>query len=122
MTQTTKYTIDDLKKAVEEWQRWEDKFANSSSNNPNKFRGQINSARAKADMIERELKVAGILKVSEEERLNKELDRLYPNARSKTIITYQEKKYQIRYFPLRRSRSRKTVTEWGHSWCPVEGE
>ena len=26
------------------------------------------------------------------------LDRLYPNARSKTVVTHEGKKYQIRYF------------------------
>jgi len=45
-----------------------------------------------------------------------ELDKLYPNAKSKTKIEYNGKKYILRYYPLEVSRSGKTVQEWGHSW------
>ena len=41
-----------------------------------------------------------------------ELDLLYPNAKSQTIVTHNGKQYQIRYSPLVKSRSRKTVKEY----------
>jgi len=71
-------------------------------------------------MIERELKNAGIIEMTDQEKLNIELDKLYPNARSTTIVEHNGQKYQIRYFPLEKSRSRKTVKEWGHEWVQVE--
>jgi len=44
-----------------------------------------------------------------------ELDRLYPNARSRSIVEYGGKRYRIRYYP-ETSRSGKTVHRWHHGW------
>jgi hypothetical protein len=70
--------------------------------------------------IEQYLKDGGIFELTEMERLEKELDRAFPNAQSKEVIEYNGKKYRRRFWPLEKSRSRKTVTEWGKSWEPVE--
>ena len=34
---------------------------------------------------------------TKEEKITEELDKLYPNAKSKTIVEYNGEKYQIRY-------------------------
>ncbi len=110
------YGLNDLEKAIEEKNLWDDRFANDSSNNPNKYEAQRRDAGIKVRLITKNLKENGILEKTESEKLNEELDKIYPNAKSKTIVTYNDKKYQIRYFPVVKSRSRKTVKEWGHSW------
>jgi hypothetical protein len=114
------YTLDDLEAAREESRHWGDAFANDRSNNPNKYEAQQRDASIKIRRIERYLKDHGIIEKTERELLNEELDKRYPNAKSKTIVTYQGKRYQIRYSPLVQSRSRKTVKEWGHNWEQVQ--
>ena len=110
------YNMDDLAAAKTESRRWNDAFANDRSNNPNKFEAQRRDAEAKVREIEGSLKRQGLLAKSEADVLNEELDHLYPNAKSRTIVTHNGQRYQVRYFPLVQSRSRKTVKEWGHSW------
>ncbi|MGT2594030.1 hypothetical protein ACVQ79_16480 [Vibrio cholerae] len=110
------YTLEDLDKAIEVKQHWDDKFFNDSSNNPNKYQAQRRDAEICVQQIRSYLKSVGIIEKTEDERLNEQLDTLYPNAKSKTIVEYQGSQYQVRYFPVVKSRSRKTVKEWGHSW------
>ena len=110
------YTLEDLEKAREEVRFWEDKFANSRGNNPNKFRSQIEDAGRKVRYITDALKASGIVEKTDTKKLTAELDKLYPNAKSRKVVTYEGKRYQIKYFPLDKSRSGKTVHEWGHGW------
>jgi hypothetical protein len=114
------FTLEDLDQARQEQRLWEKRSADSNSNNPDRFRGQINAARARVRRIESELKRAGVLPLTQQEILEAELDRQFPNARSREIVEYEGKKYQRIFTPLQRSRSRKTVTEWGRSWRLVE--
>ena len=55
----------------------------------------------------------------EEEKISKVLDGLYPRAKSGTIVDYEGKKYQIKYFPVAKSEDGEKVKEWGHRWMPV---
>lgn len=110
------YTLEDLEKAREGLESWQERFANDSSNNPNKYQSQIKDAITRVRLIEGALKTSGLLEKTEQEKLTEELDELYPDAKSRKIVTYQGKRYQIRYFPLDQSRSGKTVREWGHDW------
>ena len=110
------FTTQDLDKAREELVHWNDRFANDSSNNPNKYEAQIRDAGIKLREIESFLKQKGIIPKSENELLSEELDNLYPNAKSNSIHSLNGKKYKIRYYPLVQSRSRKTVKEWAHKW------
>ncbi|MBL5979700.1 hypothetical protein JAO85_20690 [Comamonas sp. NyZ500] len=115
----TNYTLDDLAAAEAELQRWNDAYANDSSNNPNKFEAQRRDARRLVRRVSDALKDRGLIEKSDSERLTEELDRQYPDAPSRKVVTYNGVKYQIRYFPLEKSRSRKTVKEWGHRWEEV---
>jgi hypothetical protein len=45
------YTLEALKRAQEDLKRWEEKWANSRSNNPNKFQGNINEARSVSGLL-----------------------------------------------------------------------
>lgn len=114
------YTLEHLEESKKHLEYWTTKFANDSSNNPNKYSAQIRDARINVRRIESYLKEVGILKKSENEIINEALDSKYPYARSKSIHEYNGKKYKIRYIPLVKSRSRKTVNEWDHSWHEVK--
>lgn len=55
----------------------------------------------------------------EREKIEAELDRLYPNAESRRIVEYQGKRYMRRYSPLERSNSGKSVKLWHAYWQPL---
>lgn len=113
------YTLDDLDEARKDQEKWGDAFANDSSNNPNKYQAQRRDVASKIRRIEQYLKDEGVIQKTDQELLGEELDQLYPNAKSKRTVVHNGKKYQVQYFPLVQSRSRKTVKEWGHKWVEV---
>lgn len=115
------YTVEDLEAAREDLRKWMDRFADYSGNNPDKYSADIKSARSTIRLIEGHLKSAGVLPLAEQEQLEKELDAAYPNAQSKEIVEHNGRNYQRRFFPLEKSRSKKTVAEWGRSWTDVTG-
>jgi hypothetical protein len=55
----------------------------------------------------------------EEEKITRVLDELSPKAKSRTIIEYQGKQYQIKYFPVEKTDDGEKVKEWGHRWVLV---
>lgn len=55
--------------------------------------------------------------LSDEEKINRELNALFPNAPSRSIREYKGKWYQVRYFPVKRTK--EGVTKWGRKWVPV---
>ncbi len=114
------YTTEDLEKAKQDLERANE--IGMSGNNPNAGRARQQAARARLKTVEQTLKQSGKVEKTPEEKLTEELDQLYPNAKSKTVIEYQGKKFQIRYFPLESSRTGKTVFEWGHQWVPFSEE
>jgi len=113
------YTLEDLENAREELRKWDDRFDRYTGNNPDKYQSDIRAARSKLRLIESELKRTGALPMTDEEKLHAALDMAFPEARSKEIVEYQGKRYQRRYFPLEKSRSRQTVTDWGKDWVEV---
>ncbi|WP_206478012.1 hypothetical protein [Halomonas sp. KRD171] len=112
-------TLDDLDDARKDQEKWGTAFANDRSNNPNKYQAQRRDAASKIRRIELYLKDEGVIPKTDQELLDEELDQLYPNAKPKRIVVHNGNKYQVRYFPLVQSRSRKTVKEWGHKWVEV---
>jgi hypothetical protein len=56
----------------------------------------------------------------EEKEIARALDELYPKVKSKTVVEYEGKKYQIRYFPMEKTADGAKVKEWGHRWVPVK--
>jgi hypothetical protein len=114
------YTLADL----EEAERWASETP-GSGNNPNKNRGRIKTARLMVGIIRAQLIKRGIIDIParqkpqdeiESERIQAELDRLYPNAQSKRIVEYQGQNWIRRYVPLDVSRSGKTVHRWHGYW------
>lgn len=114
------YTLEDYKDAKAELARWNEQWDNYMGNNPDKYQADIKTSARKVREIGQYLKGAGVLELTEIEKLETELDGAFPNAQSKEVVEYNGKKYRRRFCPLEKSRSQKTVTEWGKSWEPVE--
>lgn len=113
------YTLEGYEKAKADLKELTDLFDRYSGNNPDKYQADIKMARSKLRIIEAYLKEAGTLSSTNQERLERELDKAFPDASSKQIVEFKGKRYQRRFFPLEKSRSRKTVREWGKSWVEV---
>ena len=113
------YSIEDYEKAKEELARWRQKWDNYSGNNPNKYQSEIKVASRKVAEIEKYLKDAGDIALTENEKIEKELDRAFPDARIGEVVLYNGKKYRCCFFPIEKSRSGKTVARWGKYWKPV---
>lgn len=113
-------TMGDLEVARRELSEWHVRFENYSGNNPDKYRAQIKDAERKVRSIEARLKASGQMPLSEHEQVEAELDRAFPNAKSREIVEHHGRRYQRRFFPVERSRSRKTVTEWGREWIELK--
>lgn len=116
------YTVDDLEKAREALRAWEDRFDRYTGNNPNKYQSDIRVARHEVRMIEDALKANGATPLTEKEQLEKELDAAFPDAKSKQTVEYGGRKFQRRFWPIEKSRSGKTVTEWGRGWTEVSDD
>lgn len=116
------YSLEDYESAKNDLKRWTEAWGNYSGNNPNKYKSDIKSAERRVRVIETHLKEQGLLEMSEQERLEAQLDKSFPKAKSKEIVEFEGKKYRRRFFPLEKSRSRKTVAEWGKSWELVTDE
>lgn len=112
------YTIADLEKAKAERASIETRWENYSGNNPNKFHSERKAARAEVETIEAHLKASGKIPLSEHEVLDRELDRFFPEAKSKEIVEHQGIHYQRRFSPAEKSRA-GNVTRWHKSWIAV---
>lgn len=112
------YTLEDYEEAKAEHRRWVERWDNYTGNNPEKYQTDIRNAATRMREIEQHLKDAGLLEWTEKEKLERELDRLFPNAQSKEVVEHNGKKYQRRYWP-EKSRSGKTVKGWSKSWVLI---
>jgi len=113
-------TLEKLEEARHELARWNERFDKYSGNNPSRYQSDISAARQRVRDLEDDLKAAGALPRSAQEQLESELAHAFPNAKSKEVFEYQGRKYLGRFWPLERSNSRKTVTQWGRGWELVE--
>lgn len=114
------YTIRDLEEARSELKRASDRAANHRGNNPDFGQADIRAARRKVEFITDELKAAGVLLLTDQEKLQAELDKRFPNARSREIVEHNGKRYQRRFAPAEKSRSGKTVMHWDRWWEEVK--
>lgn len=114
------YTIEDLEAAKAELERYEKSWENYDGNNPNKYKASIADCRAKTALILADLKARGAIPLTDQEQLEKTLDQLHPDARSKEIVEYEGLRYQRRFSPVSKSLSGKTVKAWNKSWQLVQ--
>lgn len=113
------YTLADLEAAKAALAAWEDRFDRYTGNNPDKYRSDIESARAKIRTVEAALKANGSIPLTEQELLERELDAAFPDAKSKEVVEFQGSRFQRRFWPVSKSRA-GNVQEWGRGWTKVE--
>lgn len=113
------YTLDDLANARATLQRLSDAFDRYTGNNPNKGQADIKAACRQVRAIEQHLKRSGVIPLTEREKVEAELDRAFPNARSKQVVEHNGRRYQRWFNPLEWSRSRKSVPQWERGWADV---
>lgn len=108
------YTLEDLEKARADLKRESER--DYRGNNPNKGRATLRHAVTMVSIIEGELKMLGLLEKSDREKLADELDKHFPDSKSKQIVTHNGKRYQLRFYPAEKSLSGKTVNRWDRWW------
>lgn len=115
-------TLQDYEDAKRELEKWQAAWDNYDGNNPDKYRTDISNARARLHQIEQALKQEGLLPLTEHETLERELDRRFPNAKSKQLVEHEGKRYMRRFTPVAKSRSGNTVKEWHRWWEEVSSK
>lgn len=113
------YTLEDFEKAQAELRSWVDRFDRYSGNNPNKYQSDIKAARRHVRAIEESLKAAGLVQLSDTDLIEKELDVTFPNAASKQVVEFKGRRFQRQFWPIEKSRSGKSVREWGKGWTEI---
>lgn len=112
-------TLEDLKQAEQEREHLDESWANDTSGNPDKYFARRQAARRRVRALTAQLKVQGDLPMTEHEQLCAAIDAQNLNARSGQVVDHEGRRYRRRFFPEEKSRSGKTVTEWGQTWEAV---
>lgn len=112
-------TMEDLELARAELATLEERDSMDTSGNPDKYHARIRAARRHVRNIEAALKASGIIPYTEEEQLEQQIDAAFPNADNHQIVEFEGARFQLRFHPLSKSRSGKTVLEWGKSWVKL---
>lgn len=110
------HTIDDLQVAKADMERLEERDSMDTSGNPEKYHTRIAAARRRVYEVEKALKSAGAIPMSEHKEMEFKLDKIFPAARSREIVEFKGMRFQRRFRPLTKSRSGKTVTTWDAYW------
>ena len=119
MTSEHTPTIEDLEAARANLKKAVDRWENYDGNNPNKHRAAVADARVVVHEIEAQLKAAGVIELSDQEKLFKALDERFPDAQSREVVEHEGRKYQRKFTPVATSLSGKSVKAWQGSWVEV---
>lgn len=110
------HTIEDLEQAKANLASLEERDSMDTSGNPDKYHTRIQAARRNVRNLEEGLKAAGVIPYTEQEQLEQRIDAAFANADNHQIVEFEGGRYQRRFHPLSKSRSGKSVLEWGKSW------
>lgn len=113
------YTLKDLEEAKTNLERCQKRWENYDGNNPNKYQADIKAAQSQVRLITDFLKAQELIPRTEQETLEARLDNAFPQAGSNQVVEFEGKKFQKQFYPLSRSRSGKSVNEWGERWVLV---
>ncbi|MGD9968227.1 MAG: hypothetical protein AB7T59_17035 [Hyphomonadaceae bacterium] len=116
MTNEARATLEDLTKAKAALERAEERDADYTGGNPDKYHTSLNDARRLVYELTWALKAQGDLPMTEHEQLCARIDQLAPNASSGQIVEFDGATYRRRFIPLLKSRSGKTVQLWDKTW------
>lgn len=120
MSDQNNYSIADLDAARADLAKLQAAWENYDGGNPDKYQSRLKSAQSLVVIIESSLKSQGVIPYTPQELLERELDKMFPDAKSKDIVEYEGKRYQRWYRPLHRSNSGKTVKVWDRGWEEVK--
>lgn len=109
------YSLAGLEKAKAEFEQIKKRSDNYDGNNPNKYQAQLRQAMSTIRLIESQLKSTGELPLTPEEALTKELDRAFPDAKHKTEVDHNGKRYRSVWWV--EVESPKT---WAHYWEEIK--
>lgn len=110
------YTLEDYSVAKAALESLSTKWENYSGNNPNKYRAEIEAAKAKLYAVETDLKARGLIARTPAEELDVLLNAAFPNARSRAVVEWQGKKFKCLFSPISKSVSGNTVNVWKKHW------
>lgn len=119
MSYEPRATPQELEHAKAELARLDESWASDTSGNPDKHFARRQAARRRVRALTAQLKAQGDLPMTAHEQLCAAIDAEHPNARSGEIVEHAGQRYRRRFFPVEKSRSGKTVTEWGRTWEAV---
>ena len=112
------YMLEDLATAQEELDRWQRAWENYPGNNPKKFDAQLRASRDRVALLQKQLKEAGVLPWTDQELIERELDRAFPRARHNEIVEWNGERYQRKFTPVLSNRRR--VKSWSGTWIKLE--
>ena len=115
-------TLEDLARAERQLKDLVERDADYRGNNPDKFTSGLRMLTAERDRLLADLKDQGLIPETDEEVLTRTLDAVFPDARSRQVVTHEGRKYRKRFRPAEYSRSGKSVNRWEHWWEPVDGD
>ncbi|MGI4955710.1 MAG: hypothetical protein ACRYGM_28210 [Janthinobacterium lividum] len=106
----------DYETAKQKLEAIEKRWSDYDGNNPDKYASEMREAREQFAAARAVAMSSGEIEVSVEEALQLGLDRAYPNAASKMIVTHEGVRYRRRYRPATKSNSGKSVRTWEGWW------
>ncbi|MFN7111345.1 MAG: hypothetical protein ACK4M2_06880 [Brevundimonas sp.] len=120
MTDTQAYTLKDLDDARSAFEQAVAKRNNHDRANPKKFDSLVNEATLEVRKITRALKRDGVLALTDQEQLERDLDQGFPKARNRDVVDHEGRRYVRRIIPAVTSLSGKTVYDWDRHWLEVD--
>lgn len=113
------FTVNDLEKAKQEVKLLEDEYRRSFGKDLGVLDAKHSAAAEHARLVEADLRRRGLIARTDAERLQNELDEIYPNALSKQTVAHKGLHYQIVYFKANPSGTGETAKKWNHKWIMV---
>jgi hypothetical protein len=116
------YTLADLAEAEAGYASAQARVDIFDSNNPNRGQSDLRRAGDHLTRVTLYLQAQGDLPKPEptrQDNLEQALDAAFPQARSKDMVEYEGKRYQLRFAPARMTRLRKRVAKWERWWQAV---
>ncbi len=114
------YSLEDLEEAKRNFEYWSDLWAKENCDpESNKYTPEAKKASQHLSNVEEYLKKNGTIPWTEEDLAQEYLNREYPRAQSRDVEIYSGARYRKHFYPKKRSKTGKTVKEWGSEWVKL---
>lgn len=106
------YSLEDLKEAERNFEHRSDLWVKEEDGEkPNRHSSEAKKAAQHFKQVTEYLKVNGIIPFTDGELTQESLDQEYPYAQSREVVELNGVRYQKRFYPKKRSKWGKSVTE-----------